>query len=395
MSKAKVLVPGLRFPEFLGEWEENTLEEVSKYRRGSFPQPYGLPEWYDDENGMPFVQVVDVGNDMKLKPTTKRRISDLACDQSVFIEKGTVIITIQGSIGRVAVTQYNAYIDRTLLLFQRFLKPIDKHFFSYILQNLFYIEKQKAPGGIIKTITKEALSSFTVKLPLITEQQKIADCLSSIDELITAHTQKHEALKTHKKGLMQQLFPVEGETIPKLRFPEFRDAGEWKIKPMEKMFTIGNGKDHKHLPDGDIPVYGSGGYMRSVNEYLYEGESACIGRKGTIDKPVFLSGKFWTVDTLFYTHSFKDCLPKFVYLIFQKVNWRSHNEAGGVPSLSKANINKIEVACPKSAEQLKITDFISSIDELITSQAQKIESLKTHKKGLMQQLFPVVDEVIL
>ena len=191
---------------------------------------------------------------------------------------------------------------------------------------------------------------------------------------------------------MQQLFPAEGETIPKLRFPEFRDAGEWEIKSMEKLFTIGNGKDHKHLPDGDIPVYGSGGYMRSVKEYLYEGDSACIGRKGTIDKPVFLSGKFWTVDTLFYTHSFKNCLPKFVYLIFQNVNWRNHNEAGGVPSLSKANINKIEVAHPKPEEQKKIANCLTSIDKLITAQAQKIKSLKAHKKGLMQQLFPATDE---
>ena len=193
--------------------------------------------------------------------------------------------------------------------------------------------------------------------------------------------------KQHKNIEMKRL-------VPKLRFPEFRDAGEWKIKPMEKLFTIGNGKDHKHLPDGDIPVYGSGGYMRSVNEYLYEGESACIGRKGTIDKPVFLSGKFWTVDTLFYTHSFKDCLPKFIYLIFQNVNWRSHNEAGGVPSLSKANINKIEVACPKLTEQQKISDCLSSIDELITAHTQKHEALKAHKKGLMQQLFPAEGETV-
>src|SRR5690625_7425813 len=79
--------------------------------------------------------------------------------------------------------------------------------------------------------------------------------------------------------------------VPRLRFPEFRSAGEWAIKPLGKILSIGNGKDHKHLPDGDVPVYGSGGYMRSVNDYLYDGESVCIGRKGTIDKPVFLSGK--------------------------------------------------------------------------------------------------------
>jgi len=200
--------------------------------------------------------------------------------------------------------------------------------------------------------------------------------------------------KRNKNNSVNFVNPVKKILVPKLRFSEFHDAGEWKIKPMERLFTIGNGKDHKHLPDGDIPVYGSGGYMRSVNKYLYEGESACIGRKGTIDKPVFLTGKFWTVDTLFYTHSFKDCLPKFAYLIFQNVNWRSHNEAGGVPSLSKANINKIDVACPKPDEQQKIADCLSSIDELITAHSQKYEALKAHKKGLMQQLFPTEGETV-
>ena len=92
--------------------------------------------------------------------------------------------------------------------------------------------------------------------------------------------------------------------VPKLRFPEFRGAGVWDIKPFKKLFTIGSGRDYKHLSVGNIPVYGSGGYMHSVDDFLYDGESVCIGRKGTINNPMFLKGKFWTVDTLFYTHSF-------------------------------------------------------------------------------------------
>lgn len=201
--------PHYRFPEYRndGDWEEITLGKLAKFRRGSFPQPYGLAKWYDDENGMPFIQVYDVDTNLKIKPKTKRRISKLAAKQSVFIEKGTVIITIQGSIGRVAITQYDAYIDRTLLLFEEFFKPIDKLFFAYVIQLLFEIEKQKAPGGIIKTITKEVLTSFNIHLPDILEQQKIALCLSSVDELIESQTQKVKALKKHKKGLMQQLFP--------------------------------------------------------------------------------------------------------------------------------------------------------------------------------------------
>ena len=176
--------------------------------------------------------------------------------------------------------------------------------------------------------------------------------------------------------------------VPKLRFPEFLEGAEWKIETFENLFTIGNGRDHKHLSPGDVPVYGSGGYMRSVDEYLYDGESVCIGRKGTINNPMFLTGRFWTVDTLFYTHSFNQCLPKFIWAIFQQIDWLKHNEAGGIPSLSKTNIEKIKAAIPSTAEQQKIAECLSSVDELIAAQARKLDALKTHKKGLMQQLFP-------
>jgi type I restriction enzyme S subunit len=202
-------LPEWRFPEFQDceEWEIVKLEELALYRRGSFPQPYGLPKWYDEKNGMPFIQVFDVDDNMRLKQNTKNRISELAAQQSVFIPKGTLIITIQGSIGRVAITQYDAYIDRTLLLFEKFFRKIDKTFLAYNLQLLFDIEKQKAPGGIIKTITKQALSEFLTSIPQIEEQEKIAGCLSEIDAMIIEQSNKVEQLKAHKKGLMQGLFP--------------------------------------------------------------------------------------------------------------------------------------------------------------------------------------------
>ena len=202
--------PHLRFPEFedAGEWEEYKLIDIATFRRGSFPQPYGLPEWYDEDGGMPFVQVFDVGDNFRLKDRTKSKISKLGAEKSVFIPKGTLIVTLQGSIGRVAISHYDAYIDRTLLIFESFLMPIEKVFFARLIQNLFDIEKEIAPGGIIKTITKEALSEFKVKLPTIPEQQRIADCLTSLDDLIAAQTQKLALLKTHKQGLMQQLFPA-------------------------------------------------------------------------------------------------------------------------------------------------------------------------------------------
>lgn len=177
--------------------------------------------------------------------------------------------------------------------------------------------------------------------------------------------------------------------IPPLRFPEFRNDEGWFPEKMDYVCKIGNGRDYKHLNTGDIPVYGSGGYMTSVDDYLYDGESVCIGRKGTINKPIFLSGKFWTVDTLFYTHSFYKCLPKFLFLIFQQIDWYRYNEAGGIPSLSKTTIGNIDIYIPRiEKEQQKIADCLGSLDDLINAVTDKIEALKEYKKGLMQQLFP-------
>ena len=193
---------GNEFPK----WEEKKLGEVANFRRGSFPQPYGLGKWYDDKNGFPFVQVFDVDENFKLKSITKRRITNEAKKLSVLVEKGTIVLTIQGSIGRIALTQYDACVDRTLLIFKSFKKPINKVFFMYIVFLLFEIEKTKAPGGTIKTITKEALSSFKILIPALSEQQKIADFLTPIDKLIELKEQQINQAKEWKKGLMQNLF---------------------------------------------------------------------------------------------------------------------------------------------------------------------------------------------
>lgn len=186
-------------------WSTKTLKEVSTYRRGSFPQPYGLPKWYDDITGMPFVQVVDVANNRKLKPETKQKISAEGAKMSVFVKKGSVILTIQGSIGRICITQYDAYVDRTLLIFESFLEEFNKFFFMTVVHQKFEIEKEKAPGGIIKTITKEALSSFEISFPAIEEQNRIAQILSDMDLEIEALEAKKAKYQGIKQGMMQEL----------------------------------------------------------------------------------------------------------------------------------------------------------------------------------------------
>ena len=167
---------------------------------------------------------------------------------------------------------------------------------------------------------------------------------------------------------------------PPLRFPEFAD--EWKQTTLGEILAIGNGKDYKHLSKGNIPVFGTGGYMTSVNQFLMDGESVFIGRKGTIDKPFYYNGKFWTVDTLFYTHSFVNSSPRFVLYLFSNINWLEYNEASGVPSLSKTTISKIQIFSPQIAEQQKIASFLSLIDERIESCSEIIKEIKAQKSCL-------------
>ncbi len=173
--------------------------------------------------------------------------------------------------------------------------------------------------------------------------------------------------------------------IPQLRFPEF--SKEWKEKRIEKILRVNSGKDYKYLHKGSIPVYGTGGLMLKINDYLYDGESVAIGRKGTIDQPQFLVGKFWTVDTLFYTSDYIESIPRFIFSIFQNINWQKYNEASGVPSLSKTTIEKIKVFIPEITEQQKIADFLSAVDQKIDLENQKLENLEQFKKAISQQIF--------
>jgi type I restriction enzyme S subunit len=429
MNKENKLIPELRFPEFVneGEWEEIKFEKICKFIRGPFGgalkkeifvrDGYAVYEQshaiYNDFSSFRYFISEDKFNELK-------RFSIYPFD---------IIMSCSGTMGKFAIIpkEPKKGIINQALLKLTVREEYNVCFIKEILQLPVNQDKllSQSAGGAIKNVAEVAqIKEIKLLIPKHAEQQKIASCLSSLDELITAHNQKLALLKDHKKGLMQNLFPQKSElgftrlkddgiietnkkkilqsanpknpnsdNIPKCRFKEFEKDGEWVEKTFEQLFIIGNGRDYKHLNSGDIPVYGSGGYMLSVNEFLNDGESVCIGRKGTIDKPMFLTGKFWTVDTLFYTHSFSNCLPKYIFYVFENINWREHNEAGGVPSLSKTNLYKIKVLVPPNdeiEEQQKIASTLSSLDELITAQAEKIEQLKQHKKGLMQGLFPKV-----
>ncbi|RKU95642.1 restriction endonuclease subunit S [Helicobacter pylori] len=203
-----------RLKGFNQAWQKVRLGTY-KYRRGSFPQPYGNPQWYSD-NGMPFVQVYDVGENFKLNQKTKQKISKIAQPMSVFVPKNSVIITLQGTIGRVALTQYDCYCDRTILIFDNnTLNDVNKYFFVLSLFTKFEEEKRKADGSIIKTITKQTLKDFEIPLPSLNEQIAIANILSDLDSEITSLKNKKRQFENIKKALNHDLMSAKIRVLKK------------------------------------------------------------------------------------------------------------------------------------------------------------------------------------
>lgn len=150
---------------------------------------------------------------------------------------------------------------------------------------------------------------------------------------------------------------------------------------------MNSGKDYKQLNKGNIPVYGTGGYMLSVDQYLSKNDAVGIGRKGTIDHPQYLKAPFWTVDTLFFMTVRENNNLHYLYSLFQKINWKKYDESTGLPSLSKKTINNISVKVPEYIEQKRIGNFISQVDSLLSLQQRKLQQLKLLKKAMLQDLF--------
>ena len=174
---------------------------------------------------------------------------------------------------------------------------------------------------------------------------------------------------------------------PAIRFAGFTDA--WEQCKLGDIVDVCSGRDYKHLSEGNIPVYGTGGYMLSVNSALsYKNDAIGIGRKGTIDKPYILNAPFWTVDTLFYAIPRKNNDLDFIFDIFQNVEWKSKDESTGVPSLSKSAINNIDILAPKYDEQRMVGSYFSKLDNLITLHQRKYDKLVNVKKAMLEKMFP-------
>ena len=177
------------------------------------------------------------------------------------------------------------------------------------------------------------------------------------------------------------------QNAPEIRFEGFTDP--WEQRKFSDVVDVCSGKDYKHLKEGSIPVYGTGGFMTSVDEALsYDRDAVGIGRKGTIDKPYLLKAPFWTVDTLFYAIPKSDIDLEFVHCSFLNVDWKSKDESTGLPSLSKEAINETIALVPSFNEQSQLGEFFNNLDSLITLHQRKYDKLCTVKKSMLDKMFP-------
>lgn len=396
MSDKKAKIPQIRFAGFMGEWEERKLGEHAKFRRGSFPQPYGNKEWYDGEGAMPFVQVVDVTDSLILADDTKQKISKLAQPKSVFVPKGKVVVTLQGSIGRVAITQYDSYVDRTLLIFETYVKPTDVYFWAYTIQQKFEIEKQKAPGGTIKTITKEALSSFEVYLPECAEQNKLGAYFANLDNLITLQQRQLDQLASVKKTMLAKMFPKDGANVPEIRFAGFK--GAWEERKVKDLFKVTRGNvlaatitSEKKTEDAPYPVYSSqtkqNGLMGYYKEFLYEDAITWTtdgANAGTVN---YRAGKFYCTNVcgVLLTNEIKAN-----QMIAEALNniAKKYVSYVGNPKLMNNVMADIELILPRQEKERDIiASFFCDLDTLLTLHQRELNALKTLKKSMLQQLF--------
>lgn len=246
---------------------------------------------------------------------------------------------------------------------------------------------------------------FSIVLPTPVkkeEQQKIADCLSSIDELIDAESRKLKALEKYKKGLMQKLFPAEGKTLPEWRFPEFRGKSEWRIKPLGKICT---NYDSRRIPitekdrvKGEIPYIGASGVIDYINNFIFDEDLLCVSEDGanlvarTYPIAFSISGKTWVnnhAHVLKFSHKYtQDIVESYLNMI----NLQDFLTGMAQPKLNRAKLDIIPIPLPEEEEQQKIAGCLSDVDTMITEQSNKVEQLKAHKKGLMQGLFPSLEE---
>lgn len=416
------LVPALRFPEFRDAdgWEFKTLNHLlSEPKQRNRNLKYGpgdvlsVSGEYGCVNQIEFMgrsyagvsvkdyHVVETGDVVYTKSPLK-----VAPFGIIKANKGrSGIVSTLYAVYRPTANARSDYLD---------------HYFSrnYNLNSYLQPIVKKGAKNDMKVKNSDVLTG-SVWVPKIDEQKKIADCLSSIDTLIAVEAEKLEALKDHKRGLMQQLFPAPGETTPRLRFPEFRGAADWIVQPLGEIFDTASGgtpeRKTKEYWGGDIPWITTSmvdsNIVVNADQFIttlgLKNSSAKLFPKNTVLIAMYGQGKTRGKAAMLGIEAATNqacaaILPKegidpnyvFLNLVSRYDELRVLSNSGGQENLSQGLVCALPFSYPENiAEQERISAFLSSIDALIDAQDDKINTLKAHKQGLMQQLFPVADQV--
>lgn len=347
--------------------EYKSLEDIVQFRRGSFPQPYGNSNWYGGEGSMPFVQVADVSDyGFRLNPDTKQQISKVAQPLSVFVKTGTVIVTLQGTIGRVAITQYDCYVDRTLAIFNNFKVDINKKYFAYQLKAKFNIKKETARGSTIKTITVEEFSKFTIPIPPLNVQHEVVDILDNFtktNEDFIAELTGELKMRNKQYDYYRNLLLTFGDNVDWNTLGEVAKNLDSKRRPITK----GNRKA------GEYPYYGASGIVDYVSEYIFDGDYLLVSEDGAnlvarVTPIAFsASGKIW-VNNHAHVLEFKTYTEKkFIEYYLNMIDLGSFISTAAQPKLTQENLNKIPVPVPSLKKQEHIVNILDRYDVLCNS----------------------------
>jgi type I restriction enzyme S subunit len=421
-NQTNKLIPELRFPEFVknGEWEEKELGSISEIVRGGSPRP--IQDYQtNDIDGLNWLKIADVSSESKYITETKEKVIKEALSSTREVNPGDLILSNSMSFGRPYILKIKTCIHDGWIAIRKISNKTFEDYLYYFIssessQNYF---QTNAAGAAVKNLNAEIIKLLPITFPNLKEQQKIASCLSSLDELLTAHTEKLEALKTHKKGLMQNLFPQEGEKVPKLRFKEFEKDGGWVITNVEnnclvkgrigyRGYTtedlVGQGEGAlvlggKHIQNQLLelkdPTYLSWKKYYESPEIMVEVGDIIFSQRGTLGDCAIINKEIGpaTINPSMVLIKDITCDARFLYYILigdsiQK-EVQKNRSVGAIPMLSQKQIKDFPFLIPINPnEQKKIADTLSSLDNLIKEQVNKIELLKLHKKGLMQGLFP-------
>ena len=406
--------------------EREELGHLATILRGGSPRP--IIEYLTNESsGLNWLKIADVSKDSKYVVSTKERVSTTALSKTREVNPGDLIMSNSMSFGRPYILKIKSCIHDGWIAITDIDKKLDRDYLYYFIlspTSQAYFSNNAAGSGV-KNLNADIIKLLLVSFPDFIEQQKIAACLSSVDDLIAAQTTKMESLKAHKRGLIQQLFPVEGKNLPKLRFPEFRDAGEWEIKPLGEVMQITSSK-RVHQSDWakeGVPFYRAREIVALnkgepitplfISEELYlsniglsggiEPGHLLITGVGSIGVPYLVKDKdrfyFKDGNIIWLKNDINVLLGDFLYLLYGSEFVQNQisimTDIGTVETYTIDNAKNTLVIFPRDKdkkEQKKIADCLSSINEIITLESEKLDFLKTQKKGLMQQLFPSLDK---